>query len=299
MTVVHAVTRKTLVSCGVERCVLPALVGIADFRGVPTVRRLLVSEKWAGLTRVRAEARRGWLPEQRFGGEHACHRRDILPECDAPVNQFLLRRVNDARRADRIEEALGGAGLHHAASVGDSTSTWTFPPTSPTIPTITSRRPDRTRRSSAPRSSRWSNHTSATSTRTTGGTRTTTTTRGAMAFPWMWAGRRWVAPVPYQKVRYPADSSIAQPLEAGKYISTYWITDGQYEHHLRWAVGTNHRLFADERVYLERDHTFTSFQRYRGPIYRDADGPARHPHARLPVRRPRRRGDRCSRCGRA
>lgn len=96
---------------------------------------------------------------------------------------------------------------------------------------------------------------------------------GAMAFPWMWAGRRWVAPVPYQKVRYPADSSIAQPLEAGKYISTYWITDGQYEHHLRWAVGTNHRLFADERVYLERDHTFTSFQRYRGPIYRDADGP--------------------------
>ena len=52
---------------------------------------------------------------------------------------------------------------------------------------------------------------------------------GAMAFPWMWAGRRWVAPVPYQKVRYPADSAIAQPLEAGKYISTYWITDGQYE----------------------------------------------------------------------
>jgi hypothetical protein len=96
---------------------------------------------------------------------------------------------------------------------------------------------------------------------------------GAMAFPWMWAGRRWVAPVPYQNVRYPADSSIAQPLEAGKYISAYWITDGQYEHHLRWAVGTNHRLFADERVYLERDHTFTSFQRYRGPIYRDADGP--------------------------
>ena len=96
---------------------------------------------------------------------------------------------------------------------------------------------------------------------------------GAMAFPWMWAGRRWVAPVPYQEVRYPADSAVAQPLEAGKYISTYWITEGQYENHLRWAVGTNHRLFADGRVYLERDHTFTSFQRYRGPIYRDADGP--------------------------
>ncbi len=96
---------------------------------------------------------------------------------------------------------------------------------------------------------------------------------GAMAFPWMWAGRRWVAPVAYQKVRYPADSAIAQPIDAGKYISIYWITEGQYESQLRFAVGTNHRLFADGRVYLERDHTFTSFQSYRGPIYRDATGP--------------------------
>jgi hypothetical protein len=96
---------------------------------------------------------------------------------------------------------------------------------------------------------------------------------GAMAFPWMWAGRRYVAPVPYQKVRYPSDSAIAQPIEAGKYISIYWITEGQYENHLRFAVGTNHRLFADGRVFMERDHTFTAFQRYLGPIYRDAEGP--------------------------
>jgi hypothetical protein len=96
---------------------------------------------------------------------------------------------------------------------------------------------------------------------------------GAMAFPWMWAGRRYVATVPYQEVRYPADSVIAQPIEAGKYISIYWITEGQYENHLRFAVGTNHRLFADGRVFMERDHTFTSFQRYLGPIYRDDDGP--------------------------
>jgi hypothetical protein len=96
---------------------------------------------------------------------------------------------------------------------------------------------------------------------------------GAMAFPWMWAGRRYAAPVPYQQVRYPVDSAIAQPVEAGKYISIYWITEGQYENHLRFAVGTNHRLFADGRVFMERDHTFTSFQRYLGPIYRDDQGP--------------------------
>jgi len=96
---------------------------------------------------------------------------------------------------------------------------------------------------------------------------------GAMAFPWMWAGRPYVAPVPYQQVRYPVDSAIAQPIEAGKYISVYWITEGQYENHLRFAVGTNHRLFADGRVFMERDHTFTAFQRYLGPVYRDANGP--------------------------
>jgi hypothetical protein len=96
---------------------------------------------------------------------------------------------------------------------------------------------------------------------------------GAMAMPWMFAGRRWVAPVALQKLRYPDDSSIAQPLDAGKYISLYWITEGRYEDHMRWTVGTNQRLFADGRIFQERTHVFTSFQRYRGAHYRDATGP--------------------------
>lgn len=96
---------------------------------------------------------------------------------------------------------------------------------------------------------------------------------GALAMPWMFSGRRWVAPVPYQRLRYPADSAVAQPVEAGKYFSIYWITEGRYDDHIRWTVGTNQRLLADGRVFLERDHTFTSFQEYAGPIYRDATGP--------------------------
>ena len=96
---------------------------------------------------------------------------------------------------------------------------------------------------------------------------------GAMTHPWTYAGRRWVAPVPYQDVRYPADSAIAQPIDAGKYISVYCITDGQHDAQVRWAMGTNLRALADDRVFHERTHVFTSFQRYRGPIYRDASGP--------------------------
>lgn len=96
---------------------------------------------------------------------------------------------------------------------------------------------------------------------------------GAMAMPWMFAGRRWVAPKHLQALRYPSDSIIAQPLDAGKYITCYWITAGRYEDHLRWSVATNQRLLPDGRVYLDRTHVYTSFQEYLGAVYRDETGP--------------------------
>lgn len=96
---------------------------------------------------------------------------------------------------------------------------------------------------------------------------------GAMAMPWMFAGRRWVAPRALQDLRYPEDSAIAQPLSVGKYLSVYWITEGRYDDHLRWSVATNQRLLPDGRIYLERTHVYTSFQTYRGAVYRDPSGP--------------------------
>jgi hypothetical protein len=92
---------------------------------------------------------------------------------------------------------------------------------------------------------------------------------GAMAMPWMFAGRRWVATRELQSLRYPADSSVANPLDAGKYISLYWITEGRHQDHERWTVATNQRLRSDDRIHMERDHIFTAFQRYRGATYRD------------------------------
>jgi hypothetical protein len=96
---------------------------------------------------------------------------------------------------------------------------------------------------------------------------------GAMAMPWMFAGRRWVAPRELQLMRYPEDSAIAQPVTAGPYISLYWITEGRYDDHLRWTVATNQRLAPDGRVYGDRTHVYTAFQEYVGVVYRDADGP--------------------------
>ena len=42
---------------------------------------------------------------------------------------------------------------------------------------------------------------------------------------------------------------------------------------MRWTIATNQRLFEDGRVFMERDHTFTSFLRYLGASYRDEKGP--------------------------
>src|SRR5579864_411278 len=96
---------------------------------------------------------------------------------------------------------------------------------------------------------------------------------GAMAMPWMFAGRRWVATRDLQLLRYPSSSAIAQPVTAGCYLSLYWITAGRYRDHLRWTVATNARLLPDGRVFQERTHVFTAFSDYAGCVYRDGDGP--------------------------
>ena len=102
---------------------------------------------------------------------------------------------------------------------------------------------------------------------------------GAMSMPWMFAGRRWVAPRELQQLRYPADSAVAQPVTAGCYITTYWINEGRYEDHMDWTVAINRRLLPDGRVFQERTHVFTSFQNYLGVVYRDGDSGPRDIHA--------------------
>jgi hypothetical protein len=102
---------------------------------------------------------------------------------------------------------------------------------------------------------------------------------GAMAMPWMYAGRRWVATRDLQLLRRPEKSAIAEPVTAGCYLSTYWITDGRYDDHMRWTVGINKRLNRDGRVYRDRTHVFTAFQDHEATVYRDGAAGPRDFHA--------------------
>ncbi|MFE6158623.1 hypothetical protein ACFQ7F_06865 [Streptomyces sp. NPDC056486] len=102
---------------------------------------------------------------------------------------------------------------------------------------------------------------------------------GAMAMPWMYAGRRWVAPRELQLLRYPEKSAVAQPVTAGCYLSTYWVTEGRYDDHMKWTVGINKRLNRDGRVYQDRTHVFTAFQDHEATVYRDGAAGPRDFHA--------------------
>ena len=102
---------------------------------------------------------------------------------------------------------------------------------------------------------------------------------GAMAMPWIYAGRRWVATRDLQLLREPADSAVADPVTAGCYLSTYWITEGRYDEHMRWTVAINKRLNEDGRVHQDRTHVFTSFQDHETTVYRDAGQGPRDHHA--------------------
>jgi hypothetical protein len=102
---------------------------------------------------------------------------------------------------------------------------------------------------------------------------------GAMAMPWMYAGRRWVATRDLQLLRYPEKSAVARPATAGCYLSTYWITAGRYDDHMKWTVAINKRLDRDARVYHDRTHVLTAFQDHATTVYRDGAAGPRDVHA--------------------
>lgn len=102
---------------------------------------------------------------------------------------------------------------------------------------------------------------------------------GAMAMPWLYAGRRWVATRELQLLRRPESSAIARPVTTGCFLSTYWITEGRHDDHMKWTVGINKRLNRDDRVHRERTHVFTSFQNHELTVYRDGERGPRDFHA--------------------
>lgn len=95
---------------------------------------------------------------------------------------------------------------------------------------------------------------------------------GCMVGPWLFAGRRWVAPRQLKELRFPADSSIAKPsVQAGSYVAIYWIHAGHHEEHHEWAGQQARWLYQNNRGFNERTHVHTLMYTHDWTRYRDAD----------------------------
>lgn len=96
---------------------------------------------------------------------------------------------------------------------------------------------------------------------------------GAMAHPWMFAGRRWVAPHWLQSLRYPKDTPLLKDVTDGKYLGTYWITRDRLTDHRDWTSSSNARFRKIGHANSDRTTVFTTFNDSVGNVYRGKDIP--------------------------
>jgi hypothetical protein len=95
---------------------------------------------------------------------------------------------------------------------------------------------------------------------------------GCMIGPYLFAGSRWIAPRPLKDLRWPRSERVAQPYDAGSYISIYWVEKGHHEDHFSaFATPQVHWLYANNRGFPERRHAHTVVVDHIGASYRDAD----------------------------
>lgn len=95
---------------------------------------------------------------------------------------------------------------------------------------------------------------------------------GCLVGPWLFAGSRWVSTRELKALRFPADSTIAQPaVSAGSYLAFYWIHADHHEEHHKWASEQARWLYQNKRGFNERTHVHTLLYTLDWTDYRDAD----------------------------
>ena len=94
---------------------------------------------------------------------------------------------------------------------------------------------------------------------------------GCMIGPWLFAGSRWVATRRLKDLRFPEDSGVARPTDAGSYLATYFVHRGHEAEHFAWATAQVHELYGNGRGFEERTHAHTALYSHQQDTYRDAD----------------------------
>ncbi len=94
---------------------------------------------------------------------------------------------------------------------------------------------------------------------------------GCMVGPWLFAGRRWVATRDLKDLRFPADSPVAAPVDAGSYLAIYWVHEGRHDEHFAWSIDQVVGLYKSGRGFEHRVHAHTALLHEPRFHYRDDD----------------------------
>jgi len=95
---------------------------------------------------------------------------------------------------------------------------------------------------------------------------------GCLVGPWLFAGRRWVAPRALKALRYPRESAIARPdVTAGSYVAVYWIHADRFDEHREWAGRQVRWLYQNGRGFGARTHVHTLLYELAWSRHRDVD----------------------------
>lgn len=96
---------------------------------------------------------------------------------------------------------------------------------------------------------------------------------GCMIGPYLFAGSRWIAPRSLKDLRWPHGAEVAEPYDAGSYVSVYWVEKGHHEDHFDdWASPQVQWLYSHNRGFAERRHIHTVVVDHIDAVNRDADG---------------------------
>lgn len=98
---------------------------------------------------------------------------------------------------------------------------------------------------------------------------------GAMVWPWVFAGKRWVAPKKLKALRQPESSNLIDPDTRISFFHTYLISEGHVGDVEDFGAVSLQRLEGEQRLHWEikRTHVYTNFQDFVGAAYADGFEP--------------------------
>ena len=92
--------------------------------------------------------------------------------------------------------------------------------------------------------------------------------------PFVFAGRRWVAPADLGRSQYGGPGSEFDPPPGVSYAATYWIAPGHLNDYFAWSAARDPSWLRKAATSPTADLVFVSFADRIGTVYRDESVPA-------------------------